>query len=220
MHAYACAHAHQWLCCCARFVPRSVPSHRHDPSFPLHTTVSSVCSLAADRGTSTLCLVLSLLRQDMSLNMATQGEREAGAGSAHSGSAHGAWTVPRLFGPGGASNYAAWRAPTKAALMRAGVAERDYSDAKRATGWAELAAKVDAWTRDDEEASINYALGVSLKREQKGAGEEAAARRGAQEAVLRTRRAFGLLYAALDENHRSLVAGIAQDVGLEGEPAE
>ena len=137
----------------------------------------------------------------MSLNNA---EREGGAG-ASLGLAHA--QVPRLV-PGG---YAAWRPVMENVLMRAGVAPRDYKE--KNADWAALVAAVDRWTTADEEASIAYALGRASASSSSTAGPTAAekeARRGATEAVARAKRAYALLYQALSDELRRLVANVAQ----------
>ena len=140
-------------------------------------------------------------QQVMSLNNA---EREGGAG-ASLGLVHA--QVPRLV-PGG---YAAWRPVMENVLMRAGVAPRDYKEEN--ADWAALVAAVDCWTTADEEASIAYALGRASASSSSTAGPTAAekeARRGATEAVARAKRAYALLYQALSDELRRLVANVAQ----------
>jgi len=115
--------------------------------------------------------------------------------------------VPRLV-PGG---YAAWRPVMENVLMRAGVAPRDYKEEN--ADWAALVAAVDRWTTADEEASIAYALGRASASSSSTAGPTAAekeARRGATEAVARAKRAYALLYQALSDELRRLVANVAQ----------
>ena len=95
--------------------------------------------------------------------------------------------------------------------MRAGVAPRDYK-AENAD-WAALVAAVDRWTTADEEASIAYALGRTSASSSSTAGPTAAekeARRGATEAVARAKRAYALLYQALSDELRRLVAHVPQ----------
>ncbi len=136
----------------------------------------------------------------MSLSIA---EREGGAG-ASLGLVHA--QVPRLV-PGG---YAAWRPVMENVLMRAGVAPRDYKEQN--ADWAALVAAVDRWTTADEEASIAYALGRVSASSSSTAGPTTAAekeaRRGAAEAVARARRAYALLYQALSDELRRLVANV------------
>jgi hypothetical protein len=138
----------------------------------------------------------------MSLN--AQGA-EAAAGQA------GTVTVPRLR----AGQYSAWRPQMENTLMRTGIAKRDY--AEECADWAALASAVDNWSREDEEASIAYALGRS--KHAKGGQSapsssdrvsEEKARRGAMEAVARMRKAFTLLYQALPDDLRRLVADVPQ----------
>jgi hypothetical protein len=96
-------------------------------------------------------------------------------------------------------------------LMRAGVASRDYKEEN--ADWAALVAAVDRWTTADEEASIAYALGRASASSSSTAGPTAAekeARRGATEAVARAKRAYALLYQALSDELRRLVANVAQ----------
>lgn len=114
--------------------------------------------------------------------------------------------VPRLV----PSGYAAWRPVMENVLMRAGVAPRDYKE--KNADWAALVAAVDRWTTADEEASIAYALGRASAGSSSTAGPTAAekeARRGAAEAVARARRAYALLYQALSDELRRLVANVA-----------
>ena len=136
----------------------------------------------------------------MSLSIA---EREGGAG-ASLGLVHA--QVPRLV----PSGYAAWRPVMENVLMRAGVAPRDYKEQN--ADWAALVAAVDRWTTADEEASIAYALGRVSVSSSSTAGPTAAekeARRGATEAVARAKRAYALLYQALSDELRRLVASVA-----------
>jgi hypothetical protein len=137
----------------------------------------------------------------MSLNSA---EREGGAG-ASLGVVQAA--VPRLV-PGG---YAAWRPPMENVLMRAGIAARDYKVAS--ADWAALVEAVDRWTTEDENASIAYALGRAKASSSSAAGPTTAekeARRGATEAVARAKKAYALLYQALPDELRRLVAHVPQ----------
>ena len=132
-------------------------------------------------------------------------EREGGA-SASLGLVQVA-QVPRLV-PNG---YAAWRPVMENVLMRAGIAPRDYKE--KNADWAALVAAVDRWTTADEEASIAYALGrmsASLSSTVTApTAAEKEARRGAAEAVARARRAYALLYQALSDELRRLVANVA-----------
>lgn len=148
----------------------------------------------------------------MSLNSASM-EREGGAGASQ-GLAHVS-AVPRLL-PGG---YAAWRPVMENTLLRAGVTTRDYSVEN--VDWAALVAAVDRWAIDDEQASFDHALGrVSSSATSSGAAvktekekqTEKEARRGASEAVARAKRAYALLYQALSDDLRRLVAsaGVSQ----------
>jgi len=100
-------------------------------------------------------------------------------------------------------------------LLRAGVAKRDYAEEN--ADWAALATAVDNWSREDERASIAFALG--RKKDAKALDSAASAsdraseekaRRGAIEAVARGRKAFALLYQTLPEDLRKLVAGVPQ----------
>lgn len=140
----------------------------------------------------------------MSLN--SSAEREAG--SAGLGLAQPA--APRLAATAG--GYAAWRPLMENVLMRAGVALRDYRQEN--ADWAALVAAVDRWTTEDENASIAYALGRATAGSAGiAAGPTAAekeARRGATEAVARTKRAYALLYQALPDELRRLVAHVPQ----------
>lgn len=142
----------------------------------------------------------------MSLNSSTTVEREA----ASAGLGLAPPPVPRLApGPGG---YAAWRPQMENALMRAGVALRDYSHSN--ADWQALVAAVDRWAVEDERASIAFALGrgeapaASSKGGPTAAEKEA--RRTATEAVARGKRAYALLYQALPGELRSLVAHVPQ----------
>ena len=137
----------------------------------------------------------------MSLNSAA--ERDGGAGASL-----GLVQVPRLA----LGRYGEWRPQMETALMRAGIAERDYCEEN--ADWAELTAAVEKWTRSDERASIDYALGRgSASSSSSKAGPSAAekeARRGAAEAVARTKKAYALLYQALPDELRRLVAQVPQ----------
>ena len=123
----------------------------------------------------------------------------------------GSMAVPRLV----AGRYSAWRPQMENLLMRAGVAKRDYTEAN--ADWAALVCAVDNWSRDDEQASIAYALGRSKSAtggqsapSSSGQQSEEKARRGAMEAVARGRKAYTLLYQALPDDLRKLVAGVPQ----------
>jgi hypothetical protein len=119
-------------------------------------------------------------------------------------------TVPRLT----ASGYAAWRPQMENALLRAGIAERDYKE--KNDDWPALVAAVDTWVRADERASIEFALGRMSAGAAKGssaAGPTAAekeARRGVVEMVARTKKAYALLFHALSDELRRLVASVPQ----------
>jgi hypothetical protein len=141
----------------------------------------------------------------MSLN--SSAEREAGGASV--GLALPA--VPRLAAAAG--GYAAWRPLMENVLMRAGVAPRDYK--QESADWAALVEAVDRWAMEDESASIAYALGRTTAGSASSvAGPTAAAqkeaRRGATEAVARAKRAYALLYQALPDELRRLVAHVPQ----------
>lgn len=96
-------------------------------------------------------------------------------------------------------------------MMRAGVAQRDYTEEN--PDWLALVTAVEQWTRADEDASIAYALGRGTSSSSSKAGPSAAekeARRGATEAVARTKKAYALLYQALSDELRRLVAQVPQ----------
>lgn len=141
------------------------------------------------------------LQQVMSTNSA---DRDGGAST---GGGSTQLLVPRLQVTG----YAGWRPAMENVLMRAGIAERDYREEN--SDWAALVAAVDAWARADESASIALALGRVSASASSKAGPSAAekeSRRGAMEAVARTRRAYTLLYQALGDDLRRLVAQVPQ----------
>jgi hypothetical protein len=117
--------------------------------------------------------------------------------------------VPRLV-PGG---YAAWRPVMENVLMRAGVTPRDYR--RENADWAALVEAVDRWAMEDEDKSIAFALGRGTATSSTGAvagptATEKEARIGASEAVVRGKRAYALLYQALSDELRRLVAHVAQ----------
>lgn len=119
--------------------------------------------------------------------------------------------VPRLV----VGRYSAWRPQMENALMRAGVAKRDY--AEECADWAALASAVENWSREEELESINYALGRGSGAKGGNSASsvsdrtsEQHARRGAMEAVARTKKAFTLLYQALPDDLRRLVASVPQ----------
>jgi len=120
--------------------------------------------------------------------------------------------VPRLAQ--GAGAYAAWRPQMENALLRAGIAERDYKE--KNDDWPALVAAVDSWVRADERASIEFALGrlsASAAKSSGAAGPTAAekeARRGVVEMVTRTKKAYALLFHALSDELRRLVASVPQ----------
>ena len=142
----------------------------------------------------------------MSLNSASM-ERE---GSAVAALGVAQATVPRLL-PG---CYAAWRPVMENVLMRVGVTADDYKEEN--ADWAALVKAVDAWAKEDKKASIAFALGrvsLSPKSESSAAGPTAAekeARRGAIDAVARSKKAYALLYQALSDDLRRLVAHVSQ----------
>jgi hypothetical protein len=118
-----------------------------------------------------------------------------------------------------AGRYNAWRPQMENTLMRAGIAKRDY--AEKCADWAALASAVENWSREEELESINYALGrssgaksgknaASAASVDSGRGSEKEQRRGAIEAVARMRKAFTLLYQALPDDLRRLIAGVPQ----------
>ena len=120
-------------------------------------------------------------------------------------------TVPRLIG----GRYNEWRPQMENALMRAGVARRDY--AEECADWAVLASTVENWSREEEQESINYALGrssgtnsASSASVSSGIRPDEKKRRVATEAIARMRKAYTLLYQALPEDLRRLVAGLPQ----------
>lgn len=121
-------------------------------------------------------------------------------------------SVPRLVLGIGA--YAVWRPVMENTLLRAGVITRDYKE--KNPDWAALEAAVDQWAKAEEEASIALALGrvtTSATGSKSTAGLSAAekeARRGAIEAVARTRKAYALLYQALSDELRRLSAAVPQ----------
>jgi hypothetical protein len=137
----------------------------------------------------------------MSLNSAA---REAGGSSAGV-----LMELPHLV----AGRYPEWRPRMETALMRAGIAARDYQSSN--ADWAALVAAVEGWERGAEEASIALALGRTPASGSGGAtaGPSAAekeARRGATEAVARGKKAYTLLYQALPDELRRLVAHVPQ----------
>lgn len=139
----------------------------------------------------------------------TSAEREGGVGvGAVNAGSLGLTTVPKLA----LGRYAEWRPQMETALMRAGIAVRDYREEN--LDWAELTAAVDEWTRTDERTSINFALGRGAgSSSSKGAGPTSAekeSRRGATEAVARTKKAYALLHQALPEDLRRLMEHVPQ----------
>lgn len=132
--------------------------------------------------------------------------------SAHGDDKGGLAQVPRLTQGVGA--YAAWRPQMENALLRAGIAERDYME--KNDDWPALVAAVDTWVRADERASIELALGRLSASATKGSGAagpstaEKEARRGVVEMVARTKKAYALLFHALTDELRRLVASVPQ----------
>jgi hypothetical protein len=108
--------------------------------------------------------------------------------------------------------YAAWRPQMENALLRAGIAERDYKE--KNDDWLALVAAVETWVRADERASIELALGRVPASAVKGAAGSSAAekeaRRGVVEMVARTKKAYALLFHALSDDLRRLVNGVPQ----------
>lgn len=112
-----------------------------------------------------------------------------------------------------AGRYAEWRPRMEAALMRAGIAVRDYTVEN--PDWAALVEAVEKWERADEDASIAYALGrKSASATSAGTAgpspAEKEARRAAIEAVARGKRTYTLLYQTLPDELRRLVAHVPQ----------
>jgi hypothetical protein len=114
-----------------------------------------------------------------------------------------------------AGRYAEWRPRMENALMRAGIAARDYKVAN--PEWAALVEAVEQWEQAEESASIALALGrasgTAASASAVTAGPSAAtkeARRGATEAVARGKRAYTLLYQVLPDELRRLVAHVPQ----------
>lgn len=146
----------------------------------------------------------------MSLN--SNAERVVGA----SGSRGLSHEVPKLTA--GAGGYARWRPLMENVLLRSGVATRDYAVLN--PDWVALVSAVDRWAIDGEAVSIAHALagaGIasssSAKKSASVSGPDVAekeARRGAVDAVGRTRLAYGLLHHALPDDLRRLVAHITQ----------
>jgi hypothetical protein len=143
------------------------------------------------------------------MSLTSAAERE-GAAAVANGSL-GLPVVPKLR----LTNYAGWKPEMETALMRAGIAVRDYREEN--PDWAQLTAAVDDWMQADERASIDLALGRGKGRGSASAsGKEVTpsdvkeARRGAIEAVARTKRAYTLIYQALPEDVRRLVEQVPQ----------
>ena len=144
----------------------------------------------------------------MSTNSNT--EREGGA-SAGQGLVQA--QVPRLV----TGSYSAWRPVMENVLMRAGILARDYKVENK--DWAALVAAVDRWAMDDESASIAHVLGRTSTSSSSTTSTTAStttstpakeARRGAEEVVARTKKAYSMLFAALPEELRRLVAHVSQ----------
>ena len=126
--------------------------------------------------------------------------------------------VGGLGGGGGSQGigrllYARWRPQMEVFLMRAGIAIRDYR-AENAD-WDALAAAVDNGVVEDEQAGIALLLGraavsSSSTRTSKVDGqtaEQKIARQRVTDLVSRSRRAYGLLLAAMTDELCALAAG-------------
>jgi hypothetical protein len=146
------------------------------------------------------------IEEVMSLSANSAGAKEVAGTSA---------VVVPLLTPG---MYAAWRPLMENALMRSGIAVRDY--AVHNADWVALVSAVDRWSQDEEDEGVAYALGRTSMSSQ-GASSTASgtagpstaekeSRRRVSELVARTRRAYALLYQALPGELRRLVTQVPQ----------
>ena len=181
-----------------RDTPARQQLSQDDACAPLPAALRRCCSVLVPPLTRNVTYYILQTRQIMSTNAYNTDGSVGGATSV---------TVPRLV----AGRYAEWRPAMENVLMRAGVAQRDYTEEN--SDWPALVTAVEQWTRADEDASIAYALGRGSASSSSKAGPTAAekeARRGATEAVARTKKAYALLYQALSDELRRLVAQVPQ----------
>ena len=114
--------------------------------------------------------------------------------------------------------YAVWRPRMATYMMRVGIEDRYY--AKPIDGWATFVAKVETAAAADEMTAMAAFLGKAAKDEPAlglaaDADDDAAAGKKPTEAqhklmatmVARSRKAYGILYAAIDDDLRELITG-------------
>lgn len=136
--------------------------------------------------------------------------------------------VPLLGGnTPGCTAYPQWRPLVQAYFTRAGIEEADY--AREIPRWAQMVSVVQADTERENEAAeallfgssqktVNDAASSSMKEEDASrmgvasaeALQRAAAKKNVAARVARSRKAFGILYAALPAELRLLVAEVQQ----------
>lgn len=122
--------------------------------------------------------------------------------------------VPQLASSSGGAGglpYAVWRPQMKSYLMRAGFTEADY--AREIDSYAELCAALEAEAQRKVEDAMALLLGKKSASAAKAEPrvenrEQQAARESVAEAIARTRRAYGILFASLPGDLRLLVAGV------------
>jgi hypothetical protein len=126
-----------------------------------------------------------------------------------------------------ALTYALWRPQMQTYLMRQSIEERDYTEAL--PRWKEMIAAVETDARDQEKAAIELLLAGTQKKAVTGGASspsadgaskaadsatDSAAQKEAKRAVsaliARSRKAFGILYAALPTDLRTLVNDVPQ----------
>jgi transposase InsO family protein len=126
--------------------------------------------------------------------------------------------VPRLAAAGGAQGgapHSIWRPQMQTFLMRQGIEKRDY--AREIPHWKELAEAVAGDAEREEEAAIRAVLARSQGSAQavkaevpELSPEQRKEKACAAEVVVRTRKAYAYLYAALPADLRTLVADVPQ----------
>lgn len=117
-----------------------------------------------------------------------------------------------LLQPDHGAPYSVWRPQMETHMMRAGVAERDY--AKPIDQWALLEAAATQDEEDADAAATASVLNAGVKKQSGSSAasaptaEEKAARKRVAEIVNRSRRAYGMIYAALEADMRLLIADV------------
>jgi hypothetical protein len=125
--------------------------------------------------------------------------------------------VPRLASASSSQSglpHSLWRPQMQTLLMRCGVEERDYS--REFPEWKRVVATIDADAEAEEEAAFAAVLGTAASaaipavKKQALTAEEQKQKQRVIAAIARMRKAYALLYAALPNDLRTLVADVPQ----------